>query len=115
MAASKYNPLLANLAYFCTQNQNILKLFFVKTLVFCYHIIEICVRRVRIKEVRKVNVNCSGAGENWRDAWPEGEGVHNGGQAQDGHQAVQLTHGHVQRGHHRGNHDSGILIRTWVF
>ena len=40
MAASKSDPLLSNLANFRTQNQNILKLFFVKTLVFCYHIIE---------------------------------------------------------------------------
>ena len=34
--------------------------------------------------------------------------VCSGGEGQDGQQAVQLPHGHVQRGHHRGDHDTGV-------
>ena len=35
--------------------------------------------------------------------------VCSGGEGQDGQQAVQLPHGHVQRGHHRGDHDTGTF------
>ena len=52
----------------------------------------------------------TGTGEDWQTARPEGAGLHHSGQGQDGQQAVQLTHGHVQRGHHRGDHDTGGLL-----
>ena len=51
----------------------------------------------------------SGAREDWPTARAEGAGFHHGGQGEDGQQAVQLTHGHVQRGHHWGDHDTGVL------
>ena len=49
----------------------------------------------------------SGTREDWQTARAERAGFHNGGEGKDGQQAVQLTHGHVQRGHHRGDHDTG--------
>ena len=62
-----------------------------------------------IKEWHKFTFVLSGAGEDWPTARAEGAGLHHGGQGEDGQQAVQLTHGHVQRGHHWGDHDTGVL------
>ena len=50
----------------------------------------------------------SGAWENRKTSWSEGAGLHHGGEGEDGEQAVQLADGHVQRGHHRGDHDTGV-------
>ena len=58
----------------------------------------------------------SGAWENRKTSWSEGAGLHHGREGEDGEQAVQLADGHVQRGHHRGDHDTGVcgshLART---
>ena len=51
---------------------------------------------------------CSGPREDRKASRPEGAGFHDCGQGQDGKQAVQFTDGHVQRGHHRGDHDTGV-------
>ena len=51
----------------------------------------------------------SGTREDWQTARAERAGFHNGGEGKDGQQAVQLTHGHVQRGYHRGDHDTGAF------
>ena len=47
--------------------------------------------------------------EDRKVTWTEGPRLHHSWETQDGQQAVQLPHGHVQRGHHRGDHDTGTF------
>ena len=70
---------------------------------------EVKLQNLQEDKMTQIYISSSGTREDWQTARAEGAGFHHGGEGQDGQQAVQLTHGHVQRGYHRGDHDTGAF------